>query len=227
MTTRPSTRIAVAITAAILFVLGLAYWWQGNLFHEVVGTLFLVLLIVHNVTVLRWYAALGKGKWTVRRTYSTVVNAFILLLMLSLAVTSILVSQSLFAALPINIGYAAREAHVIVAYWALVAMGLHLGLRWSRVMAVVQKAVLVVSTAAGTMIARILALVIAVYGVQSSLVMLLPEKLLAIPALEMWDFTIDAGGFFIRYAAIVGLFVVIGHYLAAGLQAFRGAPART
>ncbi|ODT75059.1 MAG: hypothetical protein ABS76_35330 [Pelagibacterium sp. SCN 64-44] len=227
MTTRPSTRIAVAITAAILFVLGLAYWWQGNLFHEVVGTLFLVLLIVHNVTVLRWYAALGKGKWTVRRTYSTVVNAFILLLMLSLAVTSILVSQSLFAALPINIGYAAREAHVIVAYWALVAMGLHLGLHWSRVMAVVQKAVLVVSTAAGTMIARILALVIAVYGVQSSLVMLLPEKLLAIPALEMWDFTIDAGGFFIRYAAIVGLFVVIGHYLAAGLQAFRGAPART
>lgn len=116
MTTRPSTRIAVAITAAILFVFGLAYWWQGNLFHEVVGTLFLVLLIVHNVTVLRWYAALGKGKWTVRRTYSTVVNAFILLLMVSLAVTSILVSQSLFAALPINIGYAAREAHVIVAY---------------------------------------------------------------------------------------------------------------
>lgn len=227
MTTRPSTRIAVAITAAILFVLGLAYWWQGNLFHEVVGTLFLVLLIVHNVTVLRWYAALGKGKWTVRRTYSTVVNAFILLLMVSLADTSILVSQSLFAALPINIGYAAREAHVIVAYWALVAMGLHLGLHWSRVMAVVQKTVPVLLTAAGTMIARVLALVIAVYGVQSSLVMLLPEKLLAIPALEMWDFTIDAGGFFIRYAAIVGLFVVIGHYLAAGLQAFRGAPART
>lgn len=226
MTTRPSTRIAVAITAAILFVFGLAYWWQGNLFHEVVGTLFLVLLIVHNVTVLRWYAALGKGKWTVRRTYSTVVNAFILLLMVSLAVTSILVSQSLFAALPINIGYAAREAHVIVAYWALVAMGLHLGLHWSRVMAVVQKAVPVVSTVAGTMIARVLAMVIAVYGVQSSLVMLLPEKLLAIPALEMWDFTIDTGGFFIRCSAIVGLFVVIGHYLAAGLHAFRGAPAR-
>ncbi|QYO78383.1 DUF4405 domain-containing protein [Devosia salina] len=227
MTTRPSTRIAVAITAAILFVLGLVYWWQGNLFHEVVGTLFLVLLILHNVAVLRWYSALGKGKWTVRRTYSTVVNAFILLLMLSLVVTSILVSQSLFAALPINIGYAAREAHVIVAYWALVAMGLHLGLHWSRVLAVVQKAAPVVSTAAGTMIARVLALVIAIYGVQSSLVMLLPEKLLAIPALDMWDFTIDAGGFFIRYAAIVGLFVVIGHSLATGLQAFRGAPART
>ena len=28
----------------------------------------------------------------------------------------------------VGIGYAAREAHVIVAYWALVAMGLHLGL---------------------------------------------------------------------------------------------------
>jgi len=64
MTMPPLARIAVAITAAALFVLGLAYWWQGNLFHEVVGTLFVVLLIMHNVTVLRWYTALAKGKWT-------------------------------------------------------------------------------------------------------------------------------------------------------------------
>lgn len=131
----PALRIALALTAAVLFVLGLAYWWQGNLFHEVVGTIFLVLLIAHNVTVMRWYAALAKGKWTLRRTYSTVVNGLILTLMVALAVTSLMVSQSLFAAFPLNTGYAARDIHVIVAYWGLVVLGLHLGLHWSRVMA--------------------------------------------------------------------------------------------
>lgn len=56
--------------------------------------------------------------------------------------------------------------------------------------------------------------------------MMLPEKLLAIPALDMWDFTVDASGFLLRYAAIVGLFAVIGHYLAMGLQAKVAAAAR-
>jgi hypothetical protein len=221
MTMPPLARIAVAITAAVLFVLGLAYWWQGNLFHEVVGTLFVLLLIVHNVTVLRWYAALAKGKWTIRRSYSTVVNALILMLMVTLAVTSVMVSQSLFTALPINVGYSARDAHVIVAYWALVVMSLHLGLHWSRVMSAVQRAMPIGSSLLGTMASRFIALAVVAFGIQSALVMMLAEKLLAIPALEMWDFTVDAGGFLLRYAAIVSLFTVIGHYLAKGLQALR------
>lgn len=224
MTMPPLARIAVAITAAALFVLGLAYWWQGNLFHEVVGTIFVVLLIVHNVTVLRWYAALVKGKWTIRRTYSTAVNALILMLMVTLAVTSVMVSQTLFTALPINAGYAARDAHVIAAYWALVVMGLHLGLHWSRVMSAVQLASPMGSSRLGTAAGRFIALAVAAFGIQSALVMLLAEKLLAIPALEMWDFTVDAGGFLLRYAGIIGLFAVIGHYLAKGLQALRSKP---
>ena len=71
---------------------------------------------------------------------------------------------------------------------------------------------------AGTTLLRIAALAAAIYGIQSPLVMMLPEKRLAIPALEMCDFTVDAGGYFLRYAGIISLFAVIGHYVAAGLQ---------
>lgn len=227
MKSHPLARLAVAIAAAILFVLGLAYWWQGNLFHEVVGSVFVLLLIVHNITILRWYSALAKGKWTARRFYSTVVNMLILMLMIGLAVTSLLVSQTLFTALPINIGYSARDAHVIVAYWALVVIGLHLGLHWSRVMAAVKRALPVGPSRMGAVAARLAALLIAALGIQSTLVMMLPEKLLAIPALEMWDFTVDAGEFLLRYAAIIGLFAVIGHYLAKGLQTIRARPMAT
>jgi len=226
MTFRPPMRIAVAISAAILFVFGLAYWWQGNLFHEIVGTIFLVLLIVHNVTVLRWYTALSKGKWNARRKYSTATNLLVLLLMVTLAVTSIVVSQTLFSSFPGNVGFSAREVHVLVSYWALIVMGLHLGLHWSRVLAVVRSFFDYGGSKLGAAMARLLALGIAAFGIHSLLVMMLPEKLFAVPALEMWDFTVDAGGFFLRYGAIVGLFVVIGHYLAVALQARRGAPTR-
>ena len=220
----PATRVAVVLTAAVLFVLGLAYWWQGNLFHEIVGTLFLALLILHNLTVLRWYGALGKGRWTTRRSYATLINAAILLLMLGLAVTSLMVSQTLFAVLPINIGYSAREAHVLVAYWALVAMGLHLGLHWSRVINLARRHV-AVDFPAIRWIARAGALVIALYGAYSMMQVLLVDKLLNIPALDMWDFTTNAGGFLLHYASIVGLFACFGHYLAAALQSLRSARA--
>lgn len=42
-------RILLDFLAVGLFVAGLAYWWQDNLTHEVIGTIFFALLIAHNV----------------------------------------------------------------------------------------------------------------------------------------------------------------------------------
>lgn len=220
----PPLRITLALAAAVLFILGLAYWWQGNLFHEIVGTAFLVLLIGHNLTVLRWYGALAKGRWNGRRAYATAVNVVILCIMLLLALSSLLVSQALFAWLPFNIGFRARDLHVVVAYWAIVVIGLHLGLHWSRVLAGLRIAPLLHRRPVAVA-ARALAAVIAVYGVYSWQAVLLGNKLLNIPALEMWDFNANASGFFVHYGSILGLAAVVGYYFALWLQSRRGRPA--
>jgi hypothetical protein len=216
----PSLKLVLPLAASVLFVLALAYWWQGNLFHEIVGTIFIALLLAHNLSVLRWYGALGKGKWTGRRLHSTLVNLAVLTIMLALVVTSIMVSQRLYTFLPLNVGFSARDLHVLAGYWALIFMALHLGLHWSRVLARVKR-VIPIDTILGTIILRAAAAAIALYGIYSSLVMLLGEKLLNVPALDMWDFNANAWGFFLHYASIVGLFACAGHYFAVWLQARR------
>lgn len=221
MSISPRFRIALALSAAVLCLVGLAYWWQGNVFHEVVGTLFLALLIAHNLTILRWYGALAKGRWTGRRAYATAINAIIFSTMVVLAASSFLVSQSLFAWLPFNMGFQARELHVVVAYWAIVVMGLHLGLHWQRVLSALRIAPLLQEPRA-VLAARIAAGIVAAYGIYSWQVVLLSDKLLNIPALEMWDFNANALGFFLHYGAIVGLATVVGHYTALWLQSRRG-----
>lgn len=216
----PSLKLALPLVASVLFVLALAYWWQGNLFHEIVGTIFIGLLVVHNLSVVRWYGALGKGKWTGRRLHSTLVNLAVLTIMLGLVVTSVMVSQRLYTFLPLNVGFSAREVHVLTAYWALIVLALHLGLHWSRVLVRVKR-VIPIGNIWGTIIVRAAAVAIALYGIYSFGAVLLGEKLLNVPALDMWDFNANAWGFFFHYASIVGLFAGAGHYFAAWLQARR------
>lgn len=73
--------------------------------------------------------------------------------------------------------------------------------------------------------ARALAAAIAAFGLLSWNVVLLGDKLLNLPALQMWDFNADSVGFFLHYGAIAGLFAVLGHYAAAWLQSRRSRPA--
>ena len=55
-------RLAFDLTAASLLLIGLAYWWLGNIAHEVAGTAMFVLLIVHNVFNRRWYGTVPRTR---------------------------------------------------------------------------------------------------------------------------------------------------------------------
>ena len=45
------------LTAGLL-LLGFAYWWLGNVVHEVAGTAMFLLLIAHNVFNRRWWGGM-------------------------------------------------------------------------------------------------------------------------------------------------------------------------
>jgi len=85
-------RLAFDFVSAGLLLFALSYWWLGNGAHELAGTAFFVLLIVHNVFNRRFYgisakAARGGG----------LINASVTLGLLGamtvLLVTSVLISK--------------------------------------------------------------------------------------------------------------------------------------
>lgn len=206
-------RILLDFLAVGLFVAGLAYWWQDNLTHEVIGTIFFALLIAHNVFNRRWYGAVKKGRYDPPRTLNTIVIAGMAISMLILLATSILISQDVFAALALDGAFALRAAHMFVAYWALVFLAVHLGTRWLMVMNVTRQALGIKGTSPlRTWALRAVTAIIAVKGALATLEMGLGTKLRLQYALDMWDFNESTIGFFANYLSTIGLYAALTYY---------------
>lgn len=212
-------RLVLDFTAAGLLLVALAYWWLDNTSHELIGTGMFVLLLSHNLFNRRWWAGLPK---TVRGRPSLVTiasNIAIALAMAALLVTSLLMSRSVFAFLPVNGGPTAREIHILAAYWALILAAVHLGLHWSMIMAVTARLLRVRSpNAIRTAALRGVAGAIAACGIHSMVVMGIADRLVARPSIDFWDFQESTSGFFLHHIAILGACACAAHYAAVWLR---------
>lgn len=142
--------------------------------------------------------------------------------MLILMVTSVITSRTLFSLLPIVSSFAARQLHAQAAYWALVTVAVHLGLRWTMIIALMRRWLhLGAPSAYRAWIFRIVALVIAYYGVRSWSVIATGSRLIAESTISFWNFEESVLKFFVNQGAVVGLFVCLTHYAATIAQTGR------
>ncbi|WP_082610141.1 DUF4405 domain-containing protein [Bosea sp. Root381] len=203
--------------AAVLLLFGLSYWWLGNLPHELAGTAMFVLLIAHNIFNRRWYRNLPRAGREPRSLANVAVTAGLLLAMLALLATSIPISHALAPVLPPWGGFTVRQIHTLAAYWALVIVAIHLGMRWSRLMGIGRQIFGLRSTSvARTCVLRAVTAAIAAYGVWSCLVLGLGMKLTMQMTLDWWNFEESVAGFFFHVAAVAGL-IIAGTYYALKL----------
>lgn len=135
---RVKTLTDVLMTIALLLLM--SYELIGQTTHEVIGTAMFLLFILYHALNQSWSKNLLKGRYTPYRAAQTLLAGLILVLMISQAVSGVLVSRHLYIFLPIQ-GYAsiARSLHMLGAYWNLVLMSLHLGLHWAMVLAPFRK----------------------------------------------------------------------------------------
>jgi len=207
MNRRLALRLALDGTSGGLLLLCLAYWWLGNLTHEVAGTALFGLLVAHNVLNRRWYANLPR-KQARRTTLDKLLVAALLAAMSILLVTSVLISQTVFAAIAPDDAYVARRVHVAAAYWALIVVALHIGIRWRVVLEALRQFVralrlrwhpprAVLPLAMG---------VLAAAGVYSSFQLGIGGKLVSRVSLDSWDFVESTWAFFVHHLTVVGLY---------------------
>ena len=119
----------VDITMTVLLLCLMAYQVTGESMHEWVGIGMTVLLIVHHILNIRWYAVLFKGKYNAYRIVSTAAD---MLLLLSIVLTAFSGMSMSHHAVPFLYGMTgmvfARTAHLALSYWSFLLTGLHLGL---------------------------------------------------------------------------------------------------
>jgi len=205
-----------------LIVACLAYWWLDNLSHELFGTALFLLVIAHNVFNRRWFGSVAKRKMDAVRVINLVTIVCLAIAMMIMLVTSLLISRDLFPYTAFGGAFAVREIHMFTGYWALLIVALHLGTRWQIVMSVCRGLVGISSqNVCRTAILRLAVVVIVAWGARSSFKMAFGSKLTLTYSLDMWDFNESTLGFFVNYAAIVGMFAAITHYALLGMRARR------
>lgn len=213
------SRLVFDLIAAGLLIFGFSYWWLGNVAHEVAGTAMFLLLIAHNVFNRRWYGTIPKARREARGLFNIVVTFLLMLAMLALLVTSVLISNALSGIMSSYAGFTVRQIHTLAAYWVLVIVSVHLGLRWPMLMGVARKlAGITQPNAVRTLALRVIAVVIALYGVWSSFELAIGTKLSMQMTLDWWNFEESVAGFFIHCLAIVGLYICLTYYAMKWLQ---------
>lgn len=206
-------RLVLPAGMGALLLLSLAYWWQDNLVHEVAGTAFLAVAAWHIVQHRVWFTHLARGRFGPRRAAGTALNLLLATNMAVLLVTSIVISQSVFSFLPPRNSIALREVHWFSAYWAMLVVGLHLGLQWTRVMAAMRNVLgLPGPDRRRTVMLRIASAALAACGAWSFSVLDIWKKLTFTYSLDFWDFTASVTPFFGHWLSVTALPAIATHY---------------
>ena len=107
---------------------------------------------------------------------------------------------------------------MLSAYWGFVLMGLHLGFHWSMMLGMEEKA-FGKPSAVGAVILHILGLAAAGYGAFAFVKREIGSYMMLKIQFVFFDFEEPLFWFLLDYAAVMGLFVFIGHYLTNLIKA--------
>lgn len=155
--------VDIGMTAALLLLM--AYELVGQAAHEWIGIGMFVLFVIHHILNGSWIRNLLRGRYNPVRIMQTGLVLLILCAMAGLMVSGIILSRHALSFLPIKGGRSfARNLHMLSAYWGFVLMSVHLGFHWSMMMGMAKK-FFPKPSAVRKWVLRILALVIAGYGV--------------------------------------------------------------
>lgn len=210
--------VDIAMTGVLLFLMGYQFW--GDEAHEWAGAGMFVLFILHHILNRGWYRALSKGRYTPARIFQLIINLLLFLNMIGQMMSGFMLSQHVFAFLPISGGIAfARLLHMAAAYWGFVLMALHLGLHWSMMIGRFGKALGASHTSRWKSIAaKTVGAVIAVYGLFAFISRDLPAYMFLRTQFVFMDFSESVVLFYLDYLAMMGFFIFIAHYFSKGTK---------
>lgn len=181
----------------------MAYSLIGETFHEITGTLMLLLFLTHTWQHRRWWKAVPRGRYTTYRTLLTAVDLILLVMMLAQPLSGIAMSHHLYTFLPFG-GVAAtvREIHLLLGYWSFVLMSFHLGLHLNMMLPAALR---------GKKAVGLAALGISLYGIYAFIRREFPAYMFRQTMFAFFDFAEPLLFFLLDYLAIMVLFAALGY----------------
>lgn len=206
-------RLVLDGIAVVLLLAALAYFWFDNATHEIIGTTMFALLIGHNIFNRRWYGTIARKRSEARSHITRAINLSLLGVMLGLLATSVIISQTVFSALPLTSTFTMRQLHTMAAYLALLIAAIHLGLHWKMIMSALRSVLGITRTSTTrASLLRMLALAGSCYGLISLWAANVSQKLLMQMSFDFGGLQASPMIFLLQHASIVCLGACLGHY---------------
>ncbi|MCD8054678.1 MAG: DUF4405 domain-containing protein [Lachnospiraceae bacterium] len=210
-------KIAVDVAMTLLLILLMAYELVGEAAHEWLGMGICALFILHHVLNTGWSKNLLRGHYSVLRGVQTVLTAGVAITMVGSMISGLLLSEHTFSFFPIRSVYSyASRVHMLCAYWGFVLLSLHLGFHWNMMIGITKRYLR--TNRIRTWVLRGAAFAIAAYGMYAFVERDIGNYMLLRYHFVFFDFEEPLFFCVLDYAAVMGLFVLIGHYLSTGIK---------
>ncbi len=214
---RQIIRITVDAAMTVLLLLLVGYSKIGEFAHEWLGVAMTALFVLHHILNCKWIKSIFGGKYTSYRVFQTITASLIFITILGSAVSGVILSRYIFASLNLGGAYLARTVHMLCGYWNFVLLSLHLGIHWAMMIGMVSRK-MPKSKPYWKWIARGIAVLVAAYGVYAFIARQMAEYLFGITQFIFFDADEPIALFLLDYIAMMGLFVLVGHYLTLMLK---------
>ena len=121
-------KLAVDVAMFTLFLYLMSYEVvRGLLNHAIWGIALFMLFIVHHLLNMRWYGALFRGRYSLRRALLALTDALLFVCMAFMAVSSVLVAGDVFPAIGIPMTNTVRDMHLSSCACGYVLTAVHMG----------------------------------------------------------------------------------------------------
>mgnify|MGYP000103306012 FL=1 len=199
-------RLIVDIAMTVLLPMLMAYSLIGEMLHEIIGRAIFVLFIVHHILNRKWYGALFKGKYNMRRIFQTTLDMLLLVFMILQPISGIMMSKHLYTFLPaLPFSAQTRSIHMMLAYWGYVLLCIHAG---THLVAPMKK--LFIKSKKIFAAACVAVVCISVYGCAAFIKRGFPGYMLGRTMFAFFDYSEPRAFFFLDYLTIMILFMIIG-----------------
>lgn len=204
--------VDLLITVCILGLM--SFMLTGQQCHEWIGAAALVLFILYHILNLSCIRQSCRGHYTPYRVLQSLLVVLVFLAVLGCMVSGIVMSQYVFAFLPIQGGMSlARLAHMVCVYWSFILMSLHLGLHWNMSLGVGRKAAGATATSPiRTLVLRLMFVALAAYGIYAFVKHRLVDYLFLRTMFVFFDYQQPPLQFLAEYLAMMGLWIFLAHY---------------
>lgn len=208
----PFLKRTVDVLMIVLLIALMGCAFTGDVVHECLGMLLFALFVTHHLLNGSWYRTF-MNRWRSPRQWVPVfVTMLLFAVTISMAVSSVLVSGTLFAFIDYDGGLFARQFHQMSTHLGLILVAIHFGIYGKRFFPYSRR------TAHSQGLARnairlalgLLIFAVCVYGIVSSFRHDIGDKLLMRQAYSFWNgsrilFFADYASVFALYAAIANI----------------------